>query len=135
MKLLGPFGAGPAQVRCELAGPAAVAVPVVPGTPKGGVGTATLVNARIPVRELIAARPGKPSRWRPGLAVDIARRTYELPVAAADAGPVPQQRLWHRRRPYRVSVLADEEGLLELAVAPIKPLRVITQRLRLPRKK
>ncbi|MFE2430696.1 glycosyltransferase family 2 protein [Streptomyces sp. NPDC059373] len=132
MKLLGPFGAGPAQPRCELAGPAAVRVPVVWGLADKAL-VATQVKASIPVRELVAAAGGKAAKWQPSLAVSIARTPYEIPVAAL--GSVPQKRLWHERRPYRISVITGEDGRLVVAVAPIKPLRVITRRLRRLRKK
>lgn len=140
MKLLGPYGAGPAVVRFELAGPAAVPVtvpvPVEPSTPKGAMGAVTQVNAAIPLRDLVVASPRKAAKWRPSLALDIAGTPYRVRVAATgSAGSVPQKRVWHERRPYRISVIADGDGRLVLAVAPIKPLRVITQRLRRLRKK
>ncbi|MCW2914149.1 MAG: hypothetical protein JWN52_2217, partial [Actinomycetia bacterium] len=36
---------------------------------------------------------------------------------------------WHRARPYRVSLIAKDRGRLVIAIAPIRPFRVVRLRL------
>lgn len=91
-------------------------------------GAGTEIRARIPADALVEALPAGAGRLSVRLEVTAAGTTYEIPLAAP--GTLPQVRHWRRGRPYRVSPIADENGRLVLAVAPIKPTRVVKQRLR-----
>jgi hypothetical protein len=91
-------------------------------------GAGTDILAQIPVGPLVAACLSGTRRLSVRLDVDVAGTTYEIPVAAN--GSLSQSRHWHRARPYRVSPLTDENGRLVIAVAPIRPTRVVKQRLR-----
>jgi hypothetical protein len=87
-------------------------------------GAGTDIRAQIPVDSLLSDM----RRLSVRLDVDAAGTTYEIPLAAP--GALPQSRTWHRGRPYRVSPIADQNGRLVIAVAPIRPTRVVKQRLR-----
>ncbi|WP_431963897.1 glycosyltransferase family 2 protein [Actinacidiphila sp. bgisy160] len=130
-KLLGPFGAGPAPVRCELSGPQSVPLPATTSTWKNGLGTR--VDVVVPLRPLVAMRPGQSARWRLNVAVDLAGEPYRVPFGAHAS--VLHKWIWRRARPYRVSVTTNEQGRLVLAVAADSILRGIARRLRRPRKK
>ncbi|MCW2947496.1 MAG: epsJ 1 [Actinoallomurus sp.] len=90
-------------------------------------GAGTDIRAQIPVGPLVAARISGTRRLSVRLDVDVAGTTYEIPVAAG--GALSQSRHWHRGRPYRVSPI-EEKGRLVIAIAPIRPTRVVKQRLR-----
>jgi hypothetical protein len=91
-------------------------------------GAGTDIRAEIPVDSLFAAMDSDTRRLSVRLDVDAAGTTYEIPLAAP--GALSQCRQWRRGRPYRVSPIADENGRLVMAVAPIRPTRVVKQRLR-----
>jgi hypothetical protein len=91
-------------------------------------GAGTDIRAQIPVDPLFAALLSDTGRLSVRLDVDAAGTTYEIPLAAP--GALPQSRQWRRGRPYRVSPVADQNGRLMIAVAPIRPTRVVKQRLR-----
>ena len=95
---------------------------------ESGDGAGTEISARIPLDALMAALPAETRRVWLRLDLDVAGTTYEFPLAAA--GGVSQARHWHRGRPYRVSLIEDENGRLLIAIAPIRPARVVKQRLR-----
>ncbi|MFI0896879.1 glycosyltransferase family 2 protein [Streptomyces sp. NPDC020983] len=134
IKLLGPYGAGPA-FGVELVMTGAEGVPDVPGEssvkgmPKGGA--ATLVGGRIPLRALAAASRGA-VRWRPVLAVTLAGTPYRVRLSASGT------RRWRlvRRglRTYAVALSNDSKGRLMCTVAPIG-LRAVAARLLRLRKK
>jgi GT2 family glycosyltransferase len=86
------------------------------------------IRAEIPVNSLFTAMPSDTRRLSVRLDVDAAGTTYEIPLTAP--GALSQSRQWRRGRPYRVSPVTDENGRLVMAVAPIRPTRVVKQRLR-----
>jgi poly(ribitol-phosphate) beta-N-acetylglucosaminyltransferase len=93
-----------------------------------GDGAGTEIRARIPADSLVEVLLSGARRMSVRLDVDVAGTTYEIPLPAT--GPLSQARHWRRGRPYRVSSIADESGRLVIAVAPIRPIRVVQQRMR-----
>lgn len=91
-------------------------------------GAGTDIHARIPVDSLVAALLAGTPRLSVRLDVDADGTTYEIPLTAQ--GTISQTRHWRRGRAYRVSSITDEKGRLMIAVAPIRPTRVVKQRLR-----
>jgi poly(ribitol-phosphate) beta-N-acetylglucosaminyltransferase len=91
-------------------------------------GAGTDIHVQVPVGPLVTALLSGIRRLFVRLDVDVAGTTYEIPLAAG--GELAQSRHWHRGRPYRVSPTADENGRLVIATAPIRPARVVRQRLR-----
>lgn len=86
------------------------------------------VRARIPVDSLVTTLLSGTPRLSVRLDVTVSGTTYEIPLAAR--GVIRQVRHWRRGRAYRVSPIADVNGRLVVAVAPIRPTRVVKQRLR-----
>jgi poly(ribitol-phosphate) beta-N-acetylglucosaminyltransferase len=93
-----------------------------------GDGAGTEIRAEMAADSLVAALLVGARRLSVRLDVDVAGTTYEIPLAAK--GSPVQVRHWRRGRPYRVSSIPDENGRLVIAVAPIRPTRVVQQRLR-----
>ncbi|MEO5877580.1 MAG: glycosyltransferase [Streptosporangiaceae bacterium] len=139
--LVGPAALRPAQVRLGLVprkprrkipGPRRVAGDRAVPT---GLDRITLeqtdwgteFQSRIPVDALIAAhRAGAARKHTVHLFVDVGGTTYEIPMRGA---PEPAQvRRWQSARIFRVSALVEEEHLV-IAIARIKPLRVVRRRL------
>jgi poly(ribitol-phosphate) beta-N-acetylglucosaminyltransferase len=94
-------------------------------TAEDGLGTD--LHARIPVGPLLAHQRGSVN-YSVRLYVEADGATHEIPVPVA--GPMAQLRRWHRARPHRVSAIANERDRLVIAIAPIRPLRVVRLRLR-----
>jgi poly(ribitol-phosphate) beta-N-acetylglucosaminyltransferase len=91
-------------------------------------GAGTDIRARIPLDTLVRAWISGRRRLSVRLDVDIAGTTYEIPIAVG--GVLSRSRHWHRGRPYLVSPIADKNGRLMIAIAPIGLTRVVKQRLR-----
>lgn len=94
------------------------------GDDPGGV-----VRGLFALAPLLAPKASHGGRWAVRLYVAAGGAVHEIPVPA---GPdLPQQRrLWRRGRPLRLAAMASERGGLTLAVAPIRPSRVVRGRLR-----
>lgn len=91
-------------------------------------GTGIDIRAQIPVDSLVAALLSGTPRLCVRLDVDVAGTTYQIPLTAQRR--ISQVRHWRRGRAYRVSSITDGENRLMIATAPIRPTRVVKQRLR-----
>jgi poly(ribitol-phosphate) beta-N-acetylglucosaminyltransferase len=77
-------------------------------------GPATMVQAQVAVGPLLARGAG---RWTVALCLDIAGRSYRLPVPGRDL--IAPTIRWRRGRPVRLSTKASKKGRLQLVVTSL----------------
>ncbi|HEU5156437.1 MAG TPA: glycosyltransferase [Streptosporangiaceae bacterium] len=115
--------------------PVAVPAPWVTREPAAD-GTGIDIHALIPLDSLVAAYRagvgvGAGAGWRRlavRLQVMVAGEAHTAPLAAG--GPVAAARTWRRGRLYRFRPKGGEHGPLVIVVAPLRPTRSVTYRLR-----